>query len=186
MEFRKLDDLKKLDNNPRTIKKDDFERLKKSIEDNADYFEARPLILSDRTGELVIIAGNQRYEAARALNMTKVPTFLLSGLTKEREDEIIIRDNVANGEFDWDMLANEWDIEKLNEWGVNNIKKTIQDEKELEKEKPIIITSFVTFEYTDEISLGITDEIAEKLMAEMIAYKKDHGDYEGFWDERLQ
>ena len=65
IEYRGLDELKKLENNPRTIKKKDFETLKKSVEENPDYFEARPIILSNRTGKLVIIAGNQRYKAAR-------------------------------------------------------------------------------------------------------------------------
>lgn len=72
IQYRKLTELKKLPNNPRTIKKDDMERLKKSIKDNPDYFEARPIILSNRTGELVILAGNQRYEAAKALKMEEV------------------------------------------------------------------------------------------------------------------
>ena len=85
IEYRGLDELKKLENNPRTIKKKDFEMLKKSVHDNPDYFEARPLILSDRTGELVILAGNMRYEAAKALGMEQVPTVTLHGLTEERE-----------------------------------------------------------------------------------------------------
>lgn len=117
--YRKLSELKKLPNNPRTIKKDDMERLKKSIKDNPDYFEARPIILSNRTGELVILAGNQRYEAAKALGMDEVPTFLLEGLTEAREHEIIIRDNVSNGEWDMDALANEWDTQELTDWGVD-------------------------------------------------------------------
>lgn len=116
--YRKLTDIKKLPNNPRTIKKDDMERLKKSIKDNPDYFEARPIILSNRTGDLVILAGNQRYEAAKALKMDEVPTFLLEGLTEAREREIIIRDNVSNGEWDMDLLANEWDEQELDDWGV--------------------------------------------------------------------
>lgn len=99
VEYRALKDLKELPGNPRTIKKDQFEKLKESIKANQDYFEARPIILSDRTGELVILAGNQRYKAAKALGMTEVPTILLPNLTEEREREIIIRDNVENG--DW-------------------------------------------------------------------------------------
>ena len=119
MEYRKLSELKKLTNNPRTIKKDDMERLMKSIEENQDYFDARPLILSDRTGELVIIAGNQRYEASKRLKLDTVPTYIIKGLTEEREKEIIIRDNVSNGEWDWDILANEWDEAELNKWGLD-------------------------------------------------------------------
>ena len=133
--YRKLSELKKLPNNPRTIKKDDMERLKKSIKDNPDYFEARPIILSNRTGDLVILAGNQRYEAAKALGMDKVPTFLLEGLTEAREREIIIRDNVSNGDWDMDALANEWDTQELTDWGVH-INWDEPDQEVVEDEAP--------------------------------------------------
>ena len=119
VEYRPIKDLKELPGNPRIIKKDQFEKLKQSIKDNADYFEARPIILSDRTGELIILAGNQRYKAAKAIGMTEVPTILLPNLTEEREKEIIIRDNVENGDWDMDILANEWDPAELEEWGVD-------------------------------------------------------------------
>lgn len=118
VEYRPIKDLKELPGNPRTIKKDQFEKLKQSIKANADYFEARPIILSDRTGELVILAGNQRYKAAKAIGLKEVPTILLEGLSEEREREIIIRDNVENGDWDWDELANAWDVASLTEWGV--------------------------------------------------------------------
>ena len=118
LKHRDISSLTKLEGNPRIIKDRQFESLCKSIKDNPDYFEARPLILSNRTGELVIIAGNQRYEAAKHLNLKKVPTYLIEGLTEDREREIIIRDNVNNGEWDHDILANEWDIDELLEWGV--------------------------------------------------------------------
>lgn len=142
VEYRKLADLHELPGNPRTIKKDQFEKLKQSLKDNADYFEARPIILSDRTGELVILAGNQRYKAAKALGLKEVPTVLLPNLTEEREKEIIIRDNVENGEWDIDMLANEWDAESLIEWGVDipqieNQIEIIEDEApELNEQEP--------------------------------------------------
>lgn len=119
VEYRPIKDLKELPGNPRIIKKDQFEKLKQSIKDNADYFEARPIILSDRTGELIILAGNQRYKAAKAIGMTEVPTILLPNLTEEREKEIIIRDNVENGDWDWDALANGWDASMLDSWGVD-------------------------------------------------------------------
>lgn len=119
VQYYEIGELKLLENNPRTITGKQLETLKKSIKENPDYFEARPLILSNRTGEKVILAGNQRYRAAQALGMKQVPAVLLEGLTKEREDEIVIRDNVSNGEWDFDILANSWDEEKLAEWGVN-------------------------------------------------------------------
>ena len=144
IEYRKLSELKKLSNNPRIIKKDDMERLKKSIKNNPDYFEARPIILSNRTGELVILAGNQRYEAAKAL---KVPTFLLEGLTEDREREIIIRDNVSNGDWDMDALANEWDIDLLQEWGVEEIKPF----KEIVEDEPAPVDEENTYSIVGDI-----------------------------------
>lgn len=186
VEYRKLTELKELPGNPRTIKKDQFEKLKQSLKDNADYFEARPIILSNRTGELVILAGNQRYKAAKAIGLKEVPTILLPNLTEAREKEIIIRDNVENGEWDWDTLFNEWDTDKLQEWGVTNIKQSIQDEKDITENPPTIVTSFITFDYSDEIQLAITDETATALMEQMVQYKQDKGTYDGFWDERLK
>jgi len=119
MQYRKLNELKKLPNNPRIIRDKQFKTLCDSIRDNPKYFEARPVILSNRTGELVIIAGNQRYEAAKSLKLKEVPTYLIEGLDEAKEREIIIRDNISNGEFDMSALANEWSDLPLVEWGVD-------------------------------------------------------------------
>lgn len=128
VQYRKISELNELENNPRIIKKDQFEKLKQSLKDNADYFEARPIILSDRTGKLVILAGNQRYKAAKALGMEEVPTVLISGLSEEKEKEIIIRDNVENGDWDMDILANEWNADVLDSWGVSGVIKWSESE----------------------------------------------------------
>lgn len=119
MIYRQTETLKKLEDNPRTITPEDMERLKESISNNPDYLEAHPIVLSDRTGELVIIDGNQRYEACVQLGMSEVPTSLLHGLTEEREREIIIRANVLNGKWDEMILKDKWDIEELKDWGVD-------------------------------------------------------------------
>lgn len=143
---RSLTTLQKLDNNPRIIKDEQFEKLCQSIERNPDYFNARPLILSNRTGKLVIIAGNQRFEAAKHLKLKEVPTYLIEGLTEEREKEIIIRDNVNNGEWDHDVLANEFDIDELDDWGleliapfVGNVDNFFEETEEKEKEPKTFI-----------------------------------------------
>lgn len=115
-----IDELKQLENNPRQIKKADFERLKESVKKNDKFFEAHPIIASDRTGENVIIAGNMRHRAAKELGMTEVPAVILHDLTEEQEREIIIRSNVENGEWDMDALANDWDTEELESWGVHS------------------------------------------------------------------
>lgn len=120
MIYRKIADLKRLESNPRTITEVQLQKLKESIKRNPDYFEARPLILSNRTGELTVIAGNQRLEACDKLGIKEVPTFLIEGLTLEREREIIIRDNVSNGEWDFQKLM-EWNCSELLDWGIEDM-----------------------------------------------------------------
>lgn len=135
VKYRKIDELKELPGNPRTISKEDLERLKTSIVDNPDYFEGRPLILSDRTGELVVLAGNQRLRAAKAVGLTEVPTIVIPNLTEEREKEIVIRDNVSNGRWDMDALANDFDLQDLADWGVDvNIDDAFKDVKNRSEE----------------------------------------------------
>lgn len=119
IKYRYLSELTELEGNPRTITKSNMDKLVQSIKDNPDYFEARPIICSDRTGKLVILAGNQRYKAAKIAGIEEVPVIILHGLTEEKEREIIIRDNVELGNWDMDILANEWEIEDLQDWGVD-------------------------------------------------------------------
>jgi ParB-like chromosome segregation protein Spo0J len=129
VEYRSLSELKELEGNPRTITKDKMNKLVDSIKANQDYFEARPVICSDRTGELVILAGNQRFKAAKIAGLTEVPVVVLHGLDEEREKELIIRDNVELGDWDMDILANEWDIELLKMCGVDEVLKWDETEE---------------------------------------------------------
>ncbi len=149
--YRKTVDLDPLYQNPRFILDKDFEILCKSIKDNPEYFECRPLILSNRTGLLVIIAGNMRHKAAIHEGILEVPTILLEGLTGEKEREIIIRDNVNNGNWDYDILANEWDKEQLVEWGVANI-WDLKEETEPEKEVKGL-TAKITIEFESQLQM---------------------------------
>lgn len=103
--FRSVSDLVLLKSNPRKITKADFERLCDSMRING-FWTHRPIALSDRTGELVILAGNQRLKAAKKLKLDQVPTILYHQPTIEEENEIIFRDNVNNG---------QWDNKKMND-----------------------------------------------------------------------
>ena len=117
--YRKLADLVVNPDNPRKSTPEGIKALEKSIKDNPDFFEARPILLSDRTGKLMIIGGERRSEAARSLGMEEVPTILLSGLSEEREREIMIKDNTHSGEWDYEVLNHSWDKDKLESWGVD-------------------------------------------------------------------
>ena len=125
----KLSELKKLEWNPRTIKKEDLDKLTKSIE-KFWVIEWRPFLVSNRTGENIIIWGNQRYEVCKKLGITEVPVHIMEWLTEEEEKEIIIRDNISNWEWDWDILANEWDKEDLEEWWLDVQFETVEPEAE--------------------------------------------------------
>lgn len=118
MQKYKIADMLKLVGNPRKISQEEMECLKESLQSIPEYFEAHPIVMSNRTGKWVVIDGNQRMEAARQLGWEEVPVALMSGLTEEKEREIIIRANVNNGEWDMDLLK-EWDKEQLEDWGVD-------------------------------------------------------------------
>lgn len=118
--WRKLSDLTPNSDNPRVIKKAELDRLKLSMLRNPTMINGKPILLSDRTGKLVIIGGNQRYTIAKQMGYDELPTVLFSGLTEEREKEIIVRDNVSDGEWDWEQIANGWaDLDVIKLWGVD-------------------------------------------------------------------
>ena len=101
--YRKLSDMVLLKSNPRKISEKSIGRLVDSIRINGFWIH-RPVTLSDRTGQNVVIAGNQRYKAAQKLKLSEIPTILYHNLTEEQEKEIILRDNINNGEWDFDAL----------------------------------------------------------------------------------
>lgn len=107
IEYRKVSDLSLLKDNPRKITTKDLERLVDSIRING-FWKHRPITLSDRTGELVVIAGNQRLKAAKKLKLKEVPVVIYSELTEEQEADIVLRDNINNGEWDIPLLEDGW------------------------------------------------------------------------------
>ena len=118
IESRPIDTVRPNPDNPRTITAPAFKRLVKSLQDAPDLFNARPLLCSARTGELIVLGGNMRLEAARELKYDYVPCIVFKDLTPEQEQEIAIKDNGAFGAWDYDALANEWAHLPLEEWGV--------------------------------------------------------------------
>ena len=105
--------------NPRKASKDQIEKLKKSIEETPTMLQLREIIAYDNGGELVIIGGNMRYQALKALgHKTALVKVLPIDTPKETINEFIIKDNAQFGEWDIDLLANDWDKDKLDDWGV--------------------------------------------------------------------
>lgn len=103
-------------NNPRTIDKAKFKQLVKSIKDFPSMLDLRPIIVDT---EMVVLGGNMRLKACIEAKIDKVPVIIAEGLTEEQKKEFIIKDNVGFGEWDWEMLSNEWEIELLSDWGLD-------------------------------------------------------------------
>ena len=114
--------------NPRTISKKDFAVLKKSLKDFPSMLDVREIVV-DENG--VILGGNQRYKALQAMGKSKVKVKKVTGWTDEEKREFVIKDNIANGAWDNDKLANEWDKAKLEEWGLPLKVASSGDYKEL-------------------------------------------------------
>jgi ParB-like chromosome segregation protein Spo0J len=112
----KISAIKSNPNNPRLIKDDKFHKLVKSIKEFPQMLELRPIVVND---EMVILGGNMRHKACIEAGLKEVTIVKASELTEEQQKEFIIKDNVGFGEWDWDALANEWDTESLEEWGLD-------------------------------------------------------------------
>ena len=101
--------------NPRIIKDDKFKKLVKSIQEFPQMLELRPIVVD---GNMVVLGGNMRLKACIAAGLKEVPIIVADQLTDAQKGEFIIKDNVGFGEWDWDLLANEWDVEALQDWGL--------------------------------------------------------------------
>ena len=102
--------------NPRIIKDNKFKKLVQSIKDFPEMLELRPIVIDENN---IILGGNMRYKACIEAGLKEVPVKIAKGLTVEQKQEFIIKDNVGFGEWEWDMLANNWDNVKLGEWGMD-------------------------------------------------------------------
>jgi DNA modification methylase len=112
----KITEIKPNPNNPRLIKDDKFKRLVQSLIDFPEMAEIRPVVINK---DNVILGGNMRYKAAKEAGWTDIPVIKVNEWTEEQERQFIIKDNVSGGEWDWDVLANEWDSELLEDWGLD-------------------------------------------------------------------
>lgn len=103
-------------NNPRIIKDDKFKKLVKSIQDFPKMLEIRPIVVDENN---IVLGGNMRLKACKEAGLKEVYIVKANNLTEEQKQEFIVKDNVGFGEWDWDILANEWESEKLEEWGLD-------------------------------------------------------------------
>ena len=122
MKMIKLSTIKPNKKNPRFVKDEKFEKLCKSIESFAEkMMPLRPIVIDENN---IILGGNMRFKALKHLGYKEVPSDWIkqaNDLTEEEKNEFIIKDNVGFGDWDWEVLANEWNSEELEEWGLDII-----------------------------------------------------------------
>ena len=133
MEIVKISAIKANSKNPRVIKDDKFRKLVQSIREFPDMLNKRPLIcFTDVDKKYVVLGGNMRLKAAQEIGLKEMPIILADDWTQEQKDEFLIKDNVGFGEWNWDDLANEWDAELLDKWGLDipNFDKEVLEAEE--------------------------------------------------------
>ena len=127
----KISAIKRNPNNPRILKDDKFVKLTQSIKDFPQMLEIRPIVVND---DMVVLGGNMRLKACKEAGLKEVPVIKVNDLTEEQQREFIIKDNVGFGEWDWDLLANEWDTDLLEDWGLELDFNPVDDKEGLTDE----------------------------------------------------
>ena len=102
--------------NPRYIKDHKFKKLVKSIKNFPEMLEKRPIIVDEN---LIVLGGNMRLKASIEAGLKEVWIDIADGWSEDQKKEFIIKDNVGFGEWDWDILANEWNKFEIQDWGLS-------------------------------------------------------------------
>jgi ParB-like chromosome segregation protein Spo0J len=171
----KLKDIKPNPNNPRVLRDDKFQKLKQSIQEFPKMLSLRPMVIDENN---VVLGGNMRLRALQELGFTDVDETWVkrsSDLTEDEKKRFIIADNVAFGEWDWDTLANDWEVVDLEAWGMEipqfnqdiNLDDFFEENNEEKEEKFKII-----LEYTED-DFNLVNEALKKHSGskEQIIYK---------------
>lgn len=155
-----LHTIKRNEDNPRKIDVDKLKKLKKSIEEFSQMMELRPIVVDNHN---IILGGNMRYQALIDLGYKEVNASWIkkaSNLTNEEKKRFIIADNVGFGDWDWQILEDEWDMEELASWGLESTRWDTDDSAEDDEETDIGFSYQLVVELEDE-------EQQEKLFNEL-------------------
>lgn len=160
----KLDQLSETKNNPRQISKKDFAILKKSLTEFPEMQEIREIVVDEN---YTILGGHQRVKAMLANGQKEATVKVVEGLSEEQKRQFVIKDNISNGEWDMDILANEWDDEPLDEWGIETPAKAtgqeladeLKDSKYVEKENYFIKKPFIVVFYDEDSKKKLEDKL---------------------------
>ncbi len=175
-----ISSIKENDANPRFINKHKFQKLVNSVKEFPEMLSLRPIVVDK---DNIILGGNMRYKACKEIGLKEVYIIQAADLDDKKAQEFIIKDNVGFGEWDWDVLANDWDTDLLEDWGLDlNIDNAIDD---LEEDDDIELPQSVQLEPPKEYILIMAEpnsvdweELKETLKLKMVrrgGYKKGSG-----------
>ncbi len=156
--FLDIEEIKLNENNPRFIRDEKLEKLIKSVKEFPQMLEIRPIVVNK---EKMILGGNMRYRACVEAGMQKLPVIIADEFTDEQELEFLIKDNISGGEWDIQILQDQFDPNQLEIWGLD---------QEINAMEPINLDEFFNeddqdqAEPTNKIILEYTEEEHEKVL----------------------
>lgn len=112
----KINQLRLNDQNPRFIRDHKFKKLVKSIQSFGKMLEIRPIVVDEN---MMILGGNMRFRACKAAGLDEIPVMIVSGLSDAEKNEFVVKDNVGFGEWDFEMLGNQFEHDQLLDWGMD-------------------------------------------------------------------
>ena len=115
MELVNIQEVKNNEDNPRFIKDNKFKKLVKSIKEFPEMLKLRPIVVNS---DMVVLGGNMRLKACKEAGLKEVWVLKADELTEQQQREFIVKDNVGFGEWDWDVLANDWNGQQVSDWGL--------------------------------------------------------------------
>lgn len=151
MEWKKvkISEVKPNPENPRKISSDKFEKLVDSIKKFPEMLELRPIVVNR---DMVVLGGNMRLRACEKAGLKEIPIVYAESLTPEQEREFVAKDNISFGEFDWEIIRADWDLEELSGWGLDVPDFSSEEQRystlvksplyEAKNEKPLIKSLF--------------------------------------------
>ena len=132
-ELVRINKIKPNASNPRVIKTLKFRKLVKSIKELPSMLKLRPIVVDEN---YIILGGNMRYKACIEAGLKEIPIIVANELTEDEKQAFVIKDNLSFGEWDYDLLSNEWDSVELDDWGLDVWQNEDDINNAIETEEP--------------------------------------------------
>lgn len=166
----KISEIKNNPNNPRLIKDDKFKKLVTSIREFPEMLDTREIVVNQ---DMVILGGNMRFRAAKEAGLKELPVKIVDW-DEDKQRQFIIKDNVAGGEWDWDILSNEWDGAELDSWGLDlPTDWAIGDDEPTPVDDEVDMSAIVVVAYDDINDLDKITDLYELESIDMPSNVKD-------------